>query len=230
MPIIRRTRVCTAGYGVLHWLCWLWLCGAGTRAVCTVRVTVRAVTLAVHTARVPAPHNHSQHNQCRTPNPAVHTLVLLMMGIMMPETCWDRSLITNIRLVASCRFLSLHPIFIQWLSLFKRCNIRETSVIAVSVRFYYHCLVHEPATWKLIGFLWLWCFPNCTERRVHKKRRVARQVKRFHLDPEGVMPCSQEFASRICSEPFETGPQHHGIFLKIRFNPYRTNVENRVSS
>ena len=23
-------------YGVLHWLCWLWLCGAGTRAVCTV--------------------------------------------------------------------------------------------------------------------------------------------------------------------------------------------------
>jgi len=23
------------------WLCWLWLCGAGTRAVCTVKVTVR---------------------------------------------------------------------------------------------------------------------------------------------------------------------------------------------
>ena len=41
MPIIRRTRVCTAAYGVLHWLWWLWLCGAGTRAVCTVKVTVR---------------------------------------------------------------------------------------------------------------------------------------------------------------------------------------------
>jgi hypothetical protein len=38
-------------------------------------------------ARVPAPHNHSHHYQCRTPYAAVHTLVLLMMGIMMPETC-----------------------------------------------------------------------------------------------------------------------------------------------
>ena len=37
-------------------------------------------------ARVPAPHNHSHHNQCRTPYAAVHTLVLLMMCIMMPET------------------------------------------------------------------------------------------------------------------------------------------------
>ena len=69
----------------------------------------RAVTFTVHTARVPAPHNHSQHSQCRTPYAAVHTLVLLMMGIMMPETCWDRSLIINIRLVETCWFLSLHP-------------------------------------------------------------------------------------------------------------------------
>ena len=99
MPIFRRTRLCTAACGVLHWLWWLWLCGAGTRAVCTVKVTVRSV---------PAPHNHSQ---CRTPYGAVHTFVLLMMGIMMPETCWDKSLIINIRLVASCWFLSLHPNF-----------------------------------------------------------------------------------------------------------------------
>ena len=38
------------------------------------------------TARIPASHNHRQHNQCRTPYTAAHTLVLLMMGIMMPET------------------------------------------------------------------------------------------------------------------------------------------------
>ena len=75
MPIIRRTRRCTTANAVLHWLCWLWLCQAGTRAVCT-----------VHTSRVPAWHN----NQCRTPYAAVHTLVLLMMGITMPETCWDK--------------------------------------------------------------------------------------------------------------------------------------------
>jgi hypothetical protein len=28
---------------------------------------------------------------------------------MIPETCWDRSLIINIGLVASCWFISLHP-------------------------------------------------------------------------------------------------------------------------
>ena len=70
----------------------------------------RSVTFTVHTARVPAPQNHSHHNQCRTPNAAADTLVLLMMGIIMPETCRDKSLIINIRLVASCWFLSLHPI------------------------------------------------------------------------------------------------------------------------
>ena len=47
--------------------------------------------------------------QCRTPYAVVHSLVLLKMGVMMAETCWDRSLIINIRLVASCWFLSLHP-------------------------------------------------------------------------------------------------------------------------
>jgi hypothetical protein len=30
MPIIRRTRPCITAYGVLHWFCWLWLCGAGS--------------------------------------------------------------------------------------------------------------------------------------------------------------------------------------------------------
>jgi len=29
-------------------------------------------------------------------------LILLTMGIMTPETCWDISLIMNIELVASC--------------------------------------------------------------------------------------------------------------------------------
>ena len=61
--------------------------------LCTGKVTVRlsrTVTFTVHTARIPAPQNHSHHNQCRTPHAAVHTLVLLMMGIMIPEPCWDK--------------------------------------------------------------------------------------------------------------------------------------------
>jgi len=41
----------------------------------------------VHTANDPAPHNLNQYNQCRTPYAVTHGLVLLMMGIMMPETC-----------------------------------------------------------------------------------------------------------------------------------------------
>ena len=39
-----------------------------------------------------APHDHSQHNQRRTPYAVIHSLVLLKMGIMMLETCWDRQL------------------------------------------------------------------------------------------------------------------------------------------
>jgi len=65
----------------------------------------------MHTTYEPAPHNHSQHNQCRTPYAVIHILVLLMMGIMMPETCCDRSLIINIGLVVSCWFIPLHPTF-----------------------------------------------------------------------------------------------------------------------
>jgi len=42
MPIIRRTRPCITAYGVLHWLCWLWLCAAGSQNVCTVCSNTRS--------------------------------------------------------------------------------------------------------------------------------------------------------------------------------------------
>jgi len=42
--------------------------------------------------------------------------LVLTMGIMMPETCRDRSLIINIGLVAYCWFSSLHPTFHEALS------------------------------------------------------------------------------------------------------------------
>jgi len=41
----------------------------------------------MHTAYDPAPHNHSQYNQCRTPYALIHSPILLMMGITMPEKC-----------------------------------------------------------------------------------------------------------------------------------------------
>ena len=81
MTIIRRMRVCTAAYGVLvvqGVVVWSWD---------TSCVHCESYCSTSHTVRVPAPHNYSQHNQCRTPYAAVYTLVRLMMGIMMPETC-----------------------------------------------------------------------------------------------------------------------------------------------
>ena len=51
--------MCTAAYGVLHWLCWLWLCGAGTRAVCTVKVT-----FMVHSSTQPQPSQPVQNTIC----------------------------------------------------------------------------------------------------------------------------------------------------------------------
>ena len=109
MPIIRRTIVCTA-----H----MEFCTGSDGCGC-VEVGCKPCALwrllfdfTVHTACIPAPHSHSHHYQCRIQYAAVHTIVLLMMGIMMPETCWD-SLIINIRLVASCWSPSLHPKFMM---------------------------------------------------------------------------------------------------------------------
>jgi len=65
---------------VLAVVVWSWVASW----VHCVKVTVRHT---VHTAYDPTPHNHSQHNQCRTPYAVIHGLVPLMMGIMMPETC-----------------------------------------------------------------------------------------------------------------------------------------------
>jgi len=101
MPIFRRTRLSVTAYGVLHWLFCLWLCGAGTQAVCTVWRLFLESSSNFHTVHT-APHNHRQNNQCRTPYAVILSLVLLKMGIMMPETCWDRSSTIKIGLDASC--------------------------------------------------------------------------------------------------------------------------------
>ena len=39
----------------------------------------------------------------------------------------------------------------------------------------------------------------------------------FRVCTPDVTPWSQEFATRICSEPFETSPHHHGVFLQDSF-------------
>ena len=95
-------RIRCSALVVLAVVMWSWV----TSRVHCVKVTVRTVTFTKCTRLTTQLHkttaNHSQHNQCRTPHAVGHGLLVLMMGIMMSETYWDRSLIINIELVASC--------------------------------------------------------------------------------------------------------------------------------
>ena len=91
----------------VHYCIWcsvlvVWSCVVSS--VHCVHTVCTLLTTQLHTTTA----NLSQHNQYRTPYAVVHGLVLLMMGITMPETCWDRSLIIHIWLVASRWFLSSH--------------------------------------------------------------------------------------------------------------------------
>jgi len=89
VPIIRRIRPCTTAYGVVHWLCWLWLAVVVWSCV-VIRVhCVNSNFHTVHTAHHAAPQDHSQPQPThpgRTTHAVGHGLILLMMGIMMSET------------------------------------------------------------------------------------------------------------------------------------------------
>ena len=141
---------------------WLWSSGSASWAACTLwrllfdstQFTQRTTQLHTTTA------NHSQHKQCRTPYAVVHGLVLLMMGTMMPETGWDRSLIINIGLVASCWFLSLHPTFMMH----SQNNLKLISrILCVASRW---TVVNK----KSVYFDFIYSF--CLEVSYSKKNRV----------------------------------------------------------
>jgi len=79
-------------------------CSSGTRHVMAAVIQLCEIFMVTMTMK----------RMCTTaykPYAVVHSLVLLKMGIMMSETCWDRRLTINIRFVASSWFLSLHHIF-----------------------------------------------------------------------------------------------------------------------
>jgi len=107
MPIIRGTRPCTAACGVLPGRVgcgWLW------------SVTVRHSNFhTVHTAHDAAPQDHNQPQPThpgRTPHSAGHGLVLLMTGIMMSETCWDRKFDNKHRISRILLVLSLFTLIV----------------------------------------------------------------------------------------------------------------------
>jgi len=82
MPIFRRIRPCPTACGFSAWVCRLWLA--------VVLWSTVKVFHTVHTAHDAAPQDHSQPQPThpgRTPHAVGHGLILLKMGIMMPETC-----------------------------------------------------------------------------------------------------------------------------------------------
>jgi len=95
MPIIRRIRPCPTACVVLPGCVgcgWLWSYGAASWA----------------------PQDHSQPQPThpgRTTHAVGHGLILLMMGIMMPETCWDRKFDNKHRISCILLVLPLHLMF-----------------------------------------------------------------------------------------------------------------------
>ena len=65
----------------------------------------------MHTAHDAASQDHSQPQPThpyRTPHVVGHGLILLVMGIMMPETCWDRKFDNKHRISCILLVFSFH--------------------------------------------------------------------------------------------------------------------------
>jgi len=103
--------------------------------------------LCVHTAHDAAPQPQPTQPG-RTPHAVGHGFILLMMGIMMPDTCWDRSLLINIELVASCWF-SLHLIYFVNFSTFlsegMRMSYLDESCVGSNTYLLTYSMVQSPS-------------------------------------------------------------------------------------
>jgi len=90
------------------WVCRLWLSVVLWSCVVS---CVHCVTVTVHKA---ASQDHSQPQPThpgRTPHAVEHGLILLMMCITMPETCWDRKFDNKHRISCILLVPSLHLMF-----------------------------------------------------------------------------------------------------------------------
>ena len=108
---LQENKTYVTACGVLRWFCWIWLVAVVGQTSRNLRQRYKEHASRTVTFTLLAPYNAAPHNryQPHPAEPAQHTrLVLLKMGIMMPETCWE--IVENKHLtVASCWFsLSLH--------------------------------------------------------------------------------------------------------------------------
>jgi hypothetical protein len=82
MPIFRRLKALLL-HLVLFWVCWMWLVAVVGR--CLAALVLTSCKTAPHDRYQPHPAEPEQHTKCSN-----RSFVLLKMGIMMPETWWDR--------------------------------------------------------------------------------------------------------------------------------------------
>ena len=108
MTIISCISPCPTACGVLPGCVgcgWLWSCGAAS---------------LIHSQPQPT-------HPGRTPHAVGHGLILLMMVIMMPETCWNKKLDNKLRISCILWVLSLHLIFkhssLCIVGLFHMCSV-----------------------------------------------------------------------------------------------------------
>jgi hypothetical protein len=81
----------------------------------------------VHIASSPAPLDLRQQYQCWTSYPVVHYIVLLIMGILMPEKFWAKEHGIKFRCVASSWFIILPNV-----TTYGHMNIQFLSSFAIS--------------------------------------------------------------------------------------------------
>ena len=79
MPIIRSSRVLYSGFCLRYFVLWFSSCWSGVelRVMCVVCRTLQ--------------HSTKYHRE----QPLYNTLELLVMGIVVPETCWESNKICN---------------------------------------------------------------------------------------------------------------------------------------
>jgi len=142
---LQENKTYVTACGVLRWFCWMWLvvvvgrCVVGCEhceAYCSTSFTVLAsYKAAPHNRYQPHPAEPAQHPTCSNIR-----LVLLKMGIMMPETCWE--IVKNKHLnVASCwSSLSLHNL----LTTHGHRNLKQSMAIASDTKQFFPWLLAFP--------------------------------------------------------------------------------------
>jgi hypothetical protein len=167
---------------------WRWLVvlavvvwSRGVSSVHFLKAVVEQQLSKVHTAYTTAPHNHSQHNQ-----PSSHevltslVVVLLMMGIMMPETCWDWLNSRNIHLIIVAPVGSI----IHFITVFTRAghlSLSWATLINPRYRSYWFKICLNISSHLLLGLPKSFLLLNLATKFIHNLLKIIWNFRRWFL-------------------------------------------------